>query len=60
MAQAIKNLPPVRKPQETRIGVLILEDPKGGGPGHPLQYSCLENPMDKGAWLVTDHRAQRV
>ena len=21
----------------------------GGGPGHPLQYSCLENPMDRGA-----------
>ena len=22
----------------------------GGGHGNPLQYSCLENPMDKGAW----------
>ena len=22
----------------------------GGGHGHPLQYSCLENPMDRGAW----------
>ena len=22
----------------------------GGGNGNPLQYSCLENPMDKGAW----------
>ena len=22
----------------------------GGGQGHPLQYSCLENPMDRGAW----------
>ena len=22
----------------------------GGGPDSPLQYSCLENPMDKGAW----------
>ena len=22
----------------------------GGGPGHPLQYPCLENPMDWGAW----------
>ena len=21
-----------------------------GGHGHPLQYSCLENPMDRGAW----------
>ena len=22
----------------------------GGGNGHPLQYSCLESPMDRGAW----------
>ena len=25
----------------------------GEGNGNPLQYSCLENPMDKGAWLAT-------
>ena len=25
----------------------------GGGHGNPLQYSCLENPMDRGAWRVT-------
>ena len=24
--------------------------PPGGGHGSPLQYSCLENPMDRGAW----------
>ena len=23
--------------------------------GHPLQYSCLENPMDRGAWWATVH-----
>ena len=28
--------------------------------GSPLQYSCLENPMDKGAWLVTVHGVSRV
>ena len=27
----------------------------GGGHGSPLQYSCLENPMDRGAWLATIH-----
>ena len=27
----------------------------GGGTGNPLQYSCLENPMDRGAWWVTVH-----
>ena len=27
----------------------------GGGNGNPLQYSCLENSMDRGAWLATVH-----
>ena len=27
----------------------------GGGHGHPLQYSCLGNPMDRGAWQATVH-----
>ena len=27
----------------------------GGGHGNPLQYSCLENPMDRGAWWATFH-----
>ena len=27
----------------------------GGGQGNPLQYSCLENPMDRGAWWTTVH-----
>ena len=26
----------------------------GGGNGNPLQYSCLENPMDRGAWWAID------
>ena len=29
----------------------------GGGHGNPLQYSCLENPVDRGAWQATVHRA---
>ena len=28
---------------------------RGGGHGNPLQYSCLENPMDRGAWQATVH-----
>ena len=28
----------------------------GGGQGNPLQYFCLENPMDGGAWRATVHR----
>ena len=27
----------------------------GEGTGNPLQYSCLENPLDRGAWWATDH-----
>ena len=27
----------------------------GVGSGNPLQYSCLENPMDRGAWQATVH-----
>ena len=29
----------------------------GGGHGNPLQYSCLENAMDRGGWQATVHRA---
>ena len=32
----------------------------GGGHGNPLQYSCLENPVDWGAGQTTGHRLQRV
>ena len=32
----------------------------GEGNGNPLQYSCLENPMDRGAWRVTVHGVARV
>ena len=34
--------------------------PPGEGNSHPLQYSCLENPMDRGAWQATVHGLQRV
>ena len=27
----------------------------GGGDGNPLQYSCLDNPTDRGAWRATVH-----
>ena len=31
----------------------------GEGNGDPLQYSCLENPMDRGAWWATVHRVSK-
>ena len=41
----------------TEIWVRSLgrEDSPGGGPGNPLQYSCLENPVDRGAWRAAVH-----
>ena len=40
---------------------LIPESGKspGEGNGNPLQYSCLENPMDRGAWRATVHRVTK-
>ena len=32
----------------------------GEGNGNPLQYSCLENPMDRGAWWAMVHGVARV
>ena len=31
----------------------------GGGHGNPLQYSCLENSMDRGAWQAMVHRVNK-
>ena len=43
------------KRQETRVLFLGWEDPPAEENGNPLQYSCLENPMDGGAWWATVH-----
>ena len=45
----VKNLPAM---QEIQVGSLDQEDPLEEGMGNLLQYSCLENPMDRGAWQV--------
>ena len=50
VAQTVKNLPEM---QETRVQPLAWEDSPGGWHGNPLQYSCLGNPMDRGAWWAT-------
>ena len=52
VAQTVKCLPTM---QETWVQFLGQEDSPGEGNGNPLQYSCLENPMDGGAWLATVH-----
>ena len=35
--------------------ISVLRRSPGIGNGDPLQYSCLENPMDRGAWWATVH-----
>ena len=49
VAQMVKNLP---ARQETQVQSLGQEDPWRRN-GNPLQYSCLGNPMDRGAWRAT-------
>ena len=57
-AQSVKNLPAM---QETRVQFLSREDPlEKEMATHSLQYSCLENPMDRGAWQTTVHGVTRV
>ena len=41
--------------QETWVRSLGHEDSPGEGDGSPLQCSCLENPVDRGAWKATVH-----
>ena len=59
MALVVKN--PLAKAGDVRVAGLIpgLGISPGGGHGNPLQYSCLENPMDRGAWGSTVHRVVR-
>ena len=52
VAQRLKHLPAMR---ETWVRSLGQEDSPGEGNGNPPQYSCLENPMDGGAWWATVH-----
>ena len=47
MAQALKSLSAMWVTQVQSLG---QEDPPGEGNGNPLWYSCLENPVDRGAW----------
>ena len=56
VAQRLKRLPAMR---ETWVQSLGWEDFPGEGNGNPLQYSCLENPMDRGAWWATVHRVTK-
>ena len=56
VALLAKNLPANAGDLRDLGSVLGLGRSPGGGHGNSLQYSCLENPMDRGAWGATVHR----
>ena len=55
VAQRVKSPPAMLEMQGTQVQSLGWEDPLQGGHGNPLQYSCLENPMDRRAWWAMVH-----
>ena len=60
MALLAQN-PPANAGDIRDVGsVTGLGRPPGGGHGNPLQNSCLENPMDRGAWGAASTGSQRI
>ena len=56
----LKNLPANAGDARTRVRSLDLGRSPGEGNDNPPQHSCLEIPMDRGAWWATAHGLQRV
>ena len=56
----LKNLPADAGDIRDVGSILGSRKSLGGGYGDPLQYSSLENPMDRGAWQATVHESQRI
>ena len=52
----VKNPPDNVRDMRDACSIPGLGRSPGGGHGNPLQYSCLENPMGRGAWWATVHR----
>ena len=50
VALVVKNPPVSARDIRDKNSFPRLGRSPGGGHGNPLQYSCLENPMDRGAW----------
>ena len=60
MVLVVKN-PPANAGDIKDVGSIPgLGRSSGGGRGNPLQYSFLENPMDRGAWWPTVHGAAKI
>ena len=60
VALMVRNLPANAGDTGDAGSIPGLQRSPGGGNGNPLQYSCLENPVDRGAWWVTVHGVARV
>ena len=56
MVLVVKNLPARAGDLRDMGSVLELGRSSGEGHGNPLQYSCLEDPMDRDAWWASVHR----
>ena len=59
MALVVKNLPANARDTRDRGSIPGLGSSPGRGHGNPLQYSCLENPKDRGAWWATVHGVKK-
>jgi len=59
MVLVVKNLPTNTGDMGDTGFIPGLGRCPGGGHSNPLQYSSLENPMDKGAWQVTVYRVAK-
>ena len=57
VARVVKNLPANAGDLASILG---WGRSPAGGHGNPLRYSCLENPMDRGAWRATAHGIPKV
>ena len=59
MVLVLKN-PPANAGDIRDVGLVPgLGRSSGGGRGNPLQYSCLENPLDRGDWRATVHKVSK-
>ena len=59
MVLVVKSLPANTGGIKDAGLMLVSGRSPGGGNGNPLQYSCLENPMDRGAWQAIVHRVTK-
>ena len=59
MVLVVKNLPVNTGDVKDTSSIPGLRRSPGGGHGNPLQYYCLENPMDRGGWRATVHRVEK-